>query len=749
MIDHTVTSETVEIILRDQGQSTRWIPSVGKETLMLLDRLKFPEKDREVLKCEAVAVLAQCVPPTALDGRETGLVIGYVQSGKTTSFTTVAALARDNGYRLIIVITGITRNLFGQSKDRIEEDLCLRERNGRKWQHFHNPKLQPHQKQRLAAVLERNDTSLGVGSQTVLITVMKNATHLNNLIRLLSDLPLKGIPTLVIDDEADQASLNNKINKGEESTIYRRIVKIRQLLPHHTFLQYTATPQALLLINLIDTLSPRFAATLTPGPAYTGGNAFFEQDFGLIRPIRSSELPTKDCPLIEPPNSLLQAMRIFFLGVAAGLKNGEGEEGNRSMMIHPSKETMLHADYQHWVKQIQKYWGKVLTSSGADADYQDLISNFKEAYADLSDTVVDLPPFEDLLKYLPSAVKDTIVIKVNAKEGPTPQPEWNQVYAQILVGGEVLNRGYTIEGLTVTYMPRGKGVGNADTVQQRARWFGYKASYLGYCRVYLTEETSRIYKHYVDHEQDIRGQLRQHQTTGRSLSEWRRAFLLSPELRPTRHDVLDLEYKRGNISNDWYSQKAPHNSKEAIEVNREIVKQFISEFSPEPDTGHPSRTEAQKHLIASNVSLAKVYSELLTRFLVTRANDAHRFIGVLLQISNYLDQYQDEKCDVYLMRRGEIRERTVNEHDEIAYLFQGANPATYYVGDGQLRTAQGVTVQIHNLTVLRKDEKKVAHIVAENVPTIAVWLPKKMSANWIVQTESRASERFARPNWND
>jgi hypothetical protein len=749
MIYQTLDSETIEIILRDQNQPIRWTPSVGQETLVLLDRLKFPEKDRETLKSEAVAVLAQCVPPMASEGKETGLIIGYVQSGKTTSFTTVTALARDNGYRLVIVITGITRNLFGQSKERIEEDLRLRERHGRKWRFFHNPKSQSHVKQSIAAVLERSGESPGVRPQTVLITVMKNTTHLKNLIKLLSDLSLNGIPALVIDDEADQASLNNKVNKGEESATYRCIVKIRQLLPHHTFLQYTATPQAPLLINLIDILSPRFAAILTPGPAYTGGKVFFEQDFRLIRRIRSSELPTKDCPLTEPPDSLLEAMRVFFLGVAAGLKNGEGEEGNRSMMVHPSKETMLHADYALWVQQTQKYWAKLLTPGRSDADSQDLINDFKEAYADLRNTVEDLPSFQDLQMYLPSAVKDTVVTKVNAKEGPTPQPEWNQVYAHILVGGEVLNRGYTIEGLTVTYMPRGKGVGNADTVQQRARWFGYKANYLGYCRVYLTDETSRIYRHYVDHEEDTRGQLRQHRASGKSLREWRRAFLLSSELRPTRHSVLDLEYIRGNFSHDWYTQKAPHDSHDAVQTNREIVREFLAKLSFQPDTGHASRTDAQKHLVASNVSLSLVYSELLTKFLVTRASDAHRFIGLLLQIAHYLDQYEDEECTIYLMKKGESRERTVNADDEIPTLFQGANPATYYAGDTQVRAAQGVTVQIHNLEVRREDHKMVTHVIAENVPTIAIWLPKKMSAGWIVQTESQASEQFAGQYWKD
>ncbi|PZW22868.1 Z1 domain-containing protein [Thermosporothrix hazakensis] len=738
--------ETVEIIMHSQNQQACWSPVIGSETLSLLDHLKFSERDRETVKREAVAVLAQCVPPTVPSGQETSLVIGYIQSGKTTSFTTVAALARDNGYHLIIVITGITRNLFEQSSNRLERDLRIRERTDRKWQFLSNPKSRSDVKQRIAAALQRNDTSPH-GNKTVLITVMKNATHLNNLIKLLSELSLDGMPTLVIDDEADQASLNNLVNKGKESATYRRIVKMRQLLPHHTFLQYTATPQAPLLINLIDVLSPNSATMLTPGPTYTGGKIFFERDFYLIRCIPAHEIPKKDQSFVEPPESLLQAMRIFYLGVADGLRHGG--KGNRSMMIHPSKETMQHANYEEWVRRTQQYWSKTLLLSAIDPDRQDLINDFKQAYTDLYHTVENLPSFNILLPYLVKGINDTIITKVNAASGPTPLPDWHQDYSHILIGGEVLNRGYTVEGLTVTYMPRSKGVGNADTIQQRARWFGYKSEYIGYCRVYLTNEQIRIYKQYIVHEENVREQLAKHLTSGKSLRDWKRAFFLSPELRPTRHDVLDLEYIRGNYSNDWCEQHAPHDSFAAIQINRKVVQQFLAQLALQPDRGHQKRTEQQKHLVAFDVSLGLVYRELLTRFLITRPSDSQRFIGLLLQIGSYLDQHGDGTCAVYLMSGGKLRKRTLNNNDEIPTLFQGPNPdktGIYYPGDRNIRAPRGITVQIHNLKV-QKDGDTEGMTIIEEVPTLAVWLPKEMSANWIVQTNTRASKRFARSSW--
>jgi len=233
-----------------------WTPVQGQEVRELIKHLKFDRESSERIVSEAVGVLSKSIPPTAAPESTTGLVLGYVQSGKTLSFTTVAALARDNGYPLVVVITGVGTNLLGQSTKRLEDDLQLQ--TNRKWRLFQNPK--PDERQSIADVLAdwRDPRLPDQRRQTVLITVLKNTTHLRKLIAVLLELDLQTLPTLVIDDEADQAGLNTRVVQGGQSTTYQRLVALRQCLPHHTYLQYTATPQAPLLINLIDVLSPRF-----------------------------------------------------------------------------------------------------------------------------------------------------------------------------------------------------------------------------------------------------------------------------------------------------------------------------------------------------------------------------------------------------------------------------------------------------------------------------------------------------------
>ncbi len=110
-----------------------------------------------------------------------------------------------------------------------------------------------------------------------------------------------------------------------------------------------------------------------------------------------------------------------------------------------------------------------------------------------------------------------------------------------------MDRGYTVEGLTVTFMPRGAGAGNADSIQQRARFFGYKKGYLSYCRIYLEQDLLTAYSQYVDHEKSIRSELVEFQKAGKSLDEWRRQFLMPPKLRPTRSKIVDIDYLKREL----------------------------------------------------------------------------------------------------------------------------------------------------------------------------------------------------------
>jgi Z1 domain len=727
-----VHAERVEVVRHSGTPGARWQPVVGEEALELLESLRIPPTSRAHVRDEAVQVLSKCVPPTAASGAETGLIVGYVQSGKTMSFTTVAALARDNGYQMVIVITGISVPLLDQSTDRLIRDLRLTTRTDRKWQRFTNPSQESNDRANILKTLgDWNDPDVPPEERrTVLVTVMKNVTYLNKLIALLESLPLVGRPTIVIDDEADQAGLNSAVRRGAESATYQRLRRIRAALPHHSYLQYTATPQAPLLINLIDSLSPRFANLLTPGPDYVGGLDFFVEMPALVKEIPEAEIPSSGNILHEPPATLLEALRLFFLGVAAGLVKDHGR-GYRSMLVHPSRGKVDQGQYASWVQAITGRWGATLELPDSDEDRKELVAEFRDAHADLQRTVADLASFDELIRHLKRAIRQTQVQEVNTRVGETPAIDWAATYGHILVGGQAMDRGFTVEGLTVTYMPRSLGVGNADNVQQRARFLGYKRSYLGYCRVFLGTAAKSAYERYVRHEEDIRGRLEAHLRTGKPLTEWKREFFLTSQLKPTRRSVLGLDYVRTAFGDEWWYPESPHEAD--LDVNRKVVADFIASLNLVPDSGDPNRTDFQKHLVDENVSLAKAFDELLTQYTVAALDDSQRFTTLRILIQDHIEENPDALCSVYEMSGGKSRERKVDKDESIVNLLQGPHPdanGAIYPGDRRIRRPEGVTIQIHNVEIKEPDDERI-----QNVPTIAVWIPGSIAQDLVIQPQ--------------
>jgi len=720
----------------------RWQPAVGLEARGVVERKRLPREAGDAVIEAAASILARGVNPSERATYQTGLVVGYVQSGKTLSFTTVMALARDNGYRLIITVAGTSTSLLSQSTQRLRNDLFVDDVDGYlRWATFTNPTNTEGNWRSIEQVLDEwRDPEVPASERpTVLITVMKNHRHLTNLVALLRRLNMDDVPTLIVDDEADQASLNTLVNRGRESTTYRRLLELRDAVPCHTFLQYTATPQAPLLINIIDSLSPDFVEVLEPGEDYVGGRTFFSEVQGLVRLIPYEDVPTDDNPLIDPPGSLLDALRIFLVGVAAGLIQGRSRSNaNRSMLVHPSRETAQHQEYRIWIGQVFDEWRRLMSLPNVDADRVDFVEDFQEAHLELARTVPNLPSFDEIANVLPRAFRLTSIEEVNARGGRTPPIDWSRSYGWILVGGQAMDRGFTVEGLTVTYMPRGPGVGNADTIQQRGRFFGYKRSYLGYCRTYLEQDVLTAFEEYVEHEEEMRRQLQRVRNAGNSLSDWKRAFVLSPDLRPCRNNVIQYDYARGRYSDTWFAPRVVLNAASVMDDNREIAQLFINSLTFHSNEGSPEREPAQMHHICGDVPLVEIVERLLVPYRFTAPGDTQEITGVLLQLSHALEQNPYERCVVYRMSPDYSRRRTVDANGRIRNLFQGAAPVnppevrgSIYPGDREIHAPEDVTIQVHFVDITQNSE-----LVAENVPVVAIWVPRRMEIAWLIQEQA-------------
>lgn len=737
----------------------QWSPAVNEETISLLQSKGFADSTGNILPIgqrilvETMRIMQACGNPQSPVSHETGIVIGYVQSGKTLSFTTLTALARDNNFQIVIVIAGISVNLLNQSTNRLTHDLRLESRYDRKWTLMQNPsKVEDREAIETTLAQWADSTFPRNRCKTMLITVMKNGSHLRNLTNVLDGLQLEGVPTLIIDDEGDQASLNTKarqaardgidfedLTENELSTIYRRISDLRRIFSVHTFLQYTATPQANLFINIMDRLSPNFIKLLTPGDQYTGGKQYFQENPNLIIEIPLRDIPTPTRPLYEAPDSLINALRIFYLGVVAG--EMLGDQRNRTMLVHPSRLQGDHTTYFNWVNSIRDSWKRLLIGNDEDEKVQ-LIADFQLAYNELALTVAEnIPPFSNLIGHnLVHAIQYTPIIEVNARRGATPQINWQDSYSWILVGGQSMDRGFTVEGLTVTYMPRNLGVGNVDTVLQRARFFGYKRSYLGYCRVYLPQVTIDAFNAIIEHEEDVRNRLVDFDLENKHLNDWDRETVLDQMLTLTRSNVLYNDLDRDRFGNDWFRINAPHDTEEFIEGNRKSLFDFLNpiEASFSMDSGHSSRTNAQRHLVA-RVGIRHCLEHLLNKLRFTRDSDSATYSSLRGILKSYLEEHPNEECIIYLMSAESLtiwstRERRLDSSGELQQLFQGRNPRVgdiIYPGDSEIKNPILLTIQIHLLDI--KDTPY------NRVPTLAIWVPDHMGQNIIRQTNNPAA----------
>jgi hypothetical protein len=763
--------ETIEITGSQSNNNSKWQPFQGEEIDALIKHKGFVDGTGKVNEVgeqivdETYRILEMCGNPSDDSISETGLVLGYVQSGKTLSFTSLTAMARDNNFQIVIIIAGTSIPLSVQTYERMRSDLRIDNRYDRKWAIIPNASTLSD-RDTIQMKLEQwaDETYPNERCSTVLITVMKNGNHLRNLTDILRGLNLNGVPTLIIDDESDQASLNTKaranakagvdVNEGQASTIYRRINNLREVFPHHTFLQYTATPQALLFINIIDRLSPNFIKLLTPGGGYTGGNSFFIQNPNLVCRIPTAEIPTNQNPIHQPPESLLYALKVYFLGVVADLNQ---EFRNRTMMVHPSRLTNSQNVFFNWIRNVTESWVRLLESEDED-DKNELLEEFKVAYNDLSITVgATLPSFDVLTaNRLIHAIKNTRIIEVNASTGRTPEIRWNDFYSHILIGGQAMDRGFTVEGLTVTYMPRSLATGQIDTTLQRARFFGYKGSYLGYCRVWIDQNNIDAFQAIIEHEEDVRRRLEEYDLNNRHLDEWERKLVKGRILRLTRPNVIYDDLDRDYFGAEWFNIRAPHDTDSLILENQKVVSDFYSNniHSFNENEGHIERTNKQKHL-ECELSLETTLDNLLSNLKYTRESDSQSYSSLQGILYSYLNDHPNETCKVVAMSSSKIddeifqttRKRSLRD-DLINGLFQGEQPTRdgrlrkgeQYPGDRFIRDDDKITIQIHrlHLTELNGDDilDENDNPIYDNVPSIAIWIPELIGKDIIRQPDN-------------
>jgi hypothetical protein len=670
------------------GDSVSQEAVAGPEALRIDEQLSSRMDDESRLRVwkSALSILERG-PQRSEVGNQIGLALGYVQSGKTTSITALIAAAADQGYQIIVALLGGTNLLLDQNKDRLESALGIQSRKDYRWVTEVNPSG-------VAAAKRISDRI--TGGRAVLIPVLKHAGRLNALAAVLDRVAgIEQIPVLIVDDEADQASLNT--SSTAESKTYEAIRVLRSRVPKHLYVQYTATPYAPLMLDAEDLLSPEFVEFLEPGNGYTGGREFFV-DFAdqVIRDVPLlDEQATRNLPL-ELPRSLTAALGSFIAG-AAILIERQPDAAPVSMLVHSTQRNDVQERYRFLVERELRKWRTVAENASGVEELPEPVKHERVILTQRG--APDLPDgaFVDRVRW---ALRETSLWLVNSTSA-LKKVEWNVTPVHILIGGNKLDRGFTVEGLTVTYMNRPPST-QVDTLEQRARAFGYRRDQLPYCQFFATKRTIRSLRDIVFTEYDLRAKLQDHVESGGTVHSWacEIGLLLPDGMKPTRDAVVSQLVYTGQ---GWYSIRLPRLDDDARATNQGIVDELGLFEASFVNYGRLSFRTLE-------LPISDVRDSLLAVWAADEYGPSWRLHDVLEGLERHPDQSQ--KVPVILMEEaGRARIRRWDMETGFVNLFQGRDnirvgSGPMYPGDRMIGGVQedpsSVVVQIHR--VARRDD---------------------------------------------
>ncbi len=495
--------ESYEGSLYENGLPEGVVLAIGHDTFRVLDLLGDPSLHS--------------------DWDRRGLVLGHVQSGKTSNYSGLLCRAADAGYKLFIIIAGIHENLRSQTQDRInaafvdlappaKRPISLTTKDGDFARNLAEQRI-PHQ---------------AVGTSLVLV-VKKNAKILENLQNWLRDNSRPGsdwadMPLLLIDDEADNASVNTNNADQDPTRINGLIRSILSIFRKSSYVGYTATPFANIFIDptrsdemVGQELFPRdFIYCLEAPDNYFGADRVFMREDETAESLFLRDIPTDEDDLLprshrssfspsQLPASLVEAIRLFLL--ACAVRNCQGAANKHiSMLVNVSPYARVQRSIGLLTNQnLEETRRRVLASAcmpGMDQNYWAELEALYQMEFGNSEV-----PWPTVRRALPEAIRTVRVVVINS--GSQDRLDYKAYDATglkvIAVGGYTLSRGLTLENLTISYWKRNSKA--YDTLLQMGRWFGYRDEYESLCRIWMPLEAQGWYEHIAEASLELRDDL--------------------------------------------------------------------------------------------------------------------------------------------------------------------------------------------------------------------------------------------------
>lgn len=584
-------------VLSKDKASTHWFYEAKPVTNhSFFDRYKlylrqdgFSLKAIENIELVCEKILSHCANPKteSLKEQRRGLVVGDVQSGKTANYLGLMNMAYDYGYKIVILLAGLTDSLRIQTQKRTDKGVI-----GAKsdtigntieycgvglYNEDHYVVPFTNQENDFARFIQRNlNASISDIRKPVVLVVKKNKKILESVVERLQS-ALKGFDSksiLIIDDEADNASISTARPGKDPTTINRCIRGIFNKFPIASYVGFTATPFANIFINPIDEddenldLFPSdFIIQLNAPDAYFGGRKVFPSDDA--EPARHVRLLDENedyfLPVVHSiddeysglADSLKEAIHSFLINNVVRTLRGH-QTKHRSMMINITRFNNMQSKI--WDK-VSEYIEKLKNIIEQDSwkSTEDFIQNeemraiydlycHSEFYSQIRDgnAEEDYNPisWEEIKDGLNAEIQQFMVVVVNSRNGKMSQlnadgksirfdyEKYEDVGARVIaIGGMVLSRGLTLEGLMVSYYSRNAGA--YDTLLQMCRWFGYRPKYEDLCRVYLSQINVDRFDAVLDAVADLKQQFAEMDRQGKTPKDFGLMVKQSPETLET------------------------------------------------------------------------------------------------------------------------------------------------------------------------------------------------------------------------
>ncbi len=403
-------------------------------------------------------------------------------------------------------------------------------------------------------------------------------------------------------------------------------------------------------------------------------------------------------------------------------------------------QTNSHKVYKAWMDKA-----RTTLTSYVEQQYQkrlvDVEAHYQAEYNLLQATYPNLKPLPELIESMVSDVFGELnCVEVNGTPDAEKNVDWKQTPYWILVGGAKLDRGYTVEGLAITYMPRPLGKSPAaDTLQQRARFFGYKKAYLGLCRVFVQGGVRAAFAEYVDHEEFVRSALVGNR--GKPLSDWRRDFILGALLGPTRPNVIGLVTRRINVDG-WIVPGALQRDADAAESNRKLLaaveRKWKLNYGPVKNAAEFPQfkgvKDASPNFVIEAVPLRVILEEFLLKVQARDPSDAEEHSAILIAMAELLYRDENLKTDVFLMNNLVPQYRTRDAGRGFPAGHQNAPINQYFSNSADaINDKSFLSVERVSLQLRRFDLGKIARGASSadilNVTWFAVNVPSALGKN--------------------